>query len=187
VPFRPEYVEALRLIASVFDDYEARTGFRPILVGGAAVEYYTAGDIVSGDFDIIAANETAFADAMLGHEFRREDRAGHLKRGFYHERLDIGVELVSGVLFDGRTDRDRIGVIMVEGRPRVHVPPIEDLIADRLAQYEASDKHDDEMLCQARILFQVAESVDSAYLKRRIEEEGGDPGLLAGHALSSEP
>ena len=41
MPFRPDYVEALELIARVFDDYDSRTRSRPILVGGAAVECYT--------------------------------------------------------------------------------------------------------------------------------------------------
>ena len=176
--FRPEYLHALRLIAAVFDDYEGRTGVRPILVGGAAVEYYTAGDIMSGDFDILAGDPQVFAEAMCAHGFRREDRAGHLQRGFYHEHLDIGVELVSGALFDGHTDFDRIGLIIVEGRPRVRIPPIEDMIADRLGQFEASERRDGEMLNQAQILFKLAESIDLAYLERRVKEEGGDPLLL---------
>ncbi|MBK8209325.1 MAG: hypothetical protein IPK78_04525 [Rhodospirillales bacterium] len=176
--FRQEYVEALRLIAAVFDDYEARTGVRPILVGGAVVEYYTAGDIISGDFDIIAGDQQVFADTMKAHDFRQEDRPGHLRRGFYHRQLDIGVELVSGALFDGRTDPERIGVIIVEGRPRVRVPPVEDMIADRLGQFEASERRDDEMLSQARIMRDLAESIDFAYLERRVKEEGSDLSLL---------
>lgn len=178
--FRQEYVEALRLIAAVFDDYEARTGVRPILVGGAVVEYYTAGDIISGDFDIIAGDQQVFTEAMKVHNFQQENRAGRLRRGFYHEHLDIGVELVSGALFDGRTDFDRIGVIMVEGQPRVRVPPVEDMIADRLGQFEASERRDDEMLSQARIMRDLAESIDFAYLERRVKEEGSDLSLLTG-------
>lgn len=147
--FRQEYIDALRLIAAVFDDYEAKIGVRPILVGGAVVEYYTAGDISSGDFDIIAGDEEVFAEVMEAHNFQQEDRVGRLRRGFYHRDLDIGVELVSGALFDGRTDFDRIGLIIVEGRPRVRIPPVEDMIADRLGQFEASGRRDSEMLTQA--------------------------------------
>lgn len=176
--FRKEYIEALRLIAAVFDDYEALTGVRPILVGGAAVEYYTAGDITSGDFDIIAGNPDAFSTAARAHGFLREDRPGYILRGFYHEQIEIGIELVSGALFDGRTDPDRIGVILVEGLPRVRIPPVEDLIADRLAQFEASDRKDGEMLKQAQAMFNLAQSLDHTYLERRVLEEGGEVALL---------
>jgi hypothetical protein len=187
VPFRTEYLEAMKVIARVFDHYEARTQFRPILVGGAAVEYYTGGDIVSGGFDVIAPDEPAFSEAMLANGFQRENRPGHVLRGWYHDALEIGVELVSGPLFEGRTDHSRIPVVLVEGSPRVRIPPIEDLIADRLAQFEASDRRDQEMLNQAHLLFQLAEDVDSAYLERRISEEGADPALLHVDADSSEP
>ena len=90
----------------------------------------------------------------------------------------IGFQLVSGALFDGHTDRARLLPVMVEGNTEVTFPPIEDMIADRLGQFAASNGLNQEMRDQAEILFQLASPVDNTYLLRRIREEGGDPTLL---------
>ncbi|MDV7339311.1 hypothetical protein RYZ26_06890 [Terasakiella sp. A23] len=59
----------------------------------------------------------------------------------------------------------------------VAFPPIEDLIADRMGQYEA-DTRQPEMLEQAKILYQLAENVDSQYLEKRLKEELLDSSLI---------
>lgn len=59
----------------------------------------------------------------------------------------------------------------------VVLPAVEDLTADRLAQYEAN-RRDQSRLNQAELLFQMAENIDSDYLKRRVSEEGGDITIL---------
>jgi hypothetical protein len=175
--FRPEFAEALRLLGKALALYRSRGADVPVLVGGAAVEYYTHGGINTGDLDIVVSNAEAFAQAITAVGFRHEDRPGRLERGFYHPDLPIGVEVVSGLLFDGRADRTRLGIVLVEGN-EVIFPPIEDLIADRLAQHEASLRQDQEMLVQARLLYELAEGLDQDYLLRRVHEEGGDPALL---------
>jgi hypothetical protein len=85
---------------------------------------------------------------------------------------------VTGPAFDGRSDRER--AIRVEFKPdsALILPAVEDLIADRLAQYEAN-RRDPSRLNQGELLFQVAETIDMDYLKRRILEEGGDLSLLS--------
>jgi hypothetical protein len=175
--FRREYVETLRLLAQAFTLYEAQGYRRPIVVGGSAVEYYTHGEVESGDFDLVEADERALGDALEAVGFRREDRPERLLRGFYHPELLTAVEIVSGALFDGRTDRSRLGVLPLDGS-FVLFPPVEDLIADRLAQYEASGRQDTEMLEQARFLLELAEQLDNEYLIRRVKDEGGDLQLL---------
>ncbi|MEK0085525.1 hypothetical protein [Benzoatithermus flavus] len=157
--FRREYVETLRLLARAFALYEVQGYERPIIVGGSAVEYYTHGAVESGDFDLVEADERALGGALEAVDFVRENRAGHLLRGFYHPELLTGVEIVSGTLFDGRTDRSRSGVLMLD-ESSVLFPPVEDLIADRLAQYEASQRQDSEMLGQARSLLELADQLD---------------------------
>ena len=176
---RADFVEGLRRLARVFDAYEAKTKSRPVLVGGAAASIYSGGMITSGDFDVIAAAHTVFDRVMAEHGFRREDRAGHLLVGYYHPDIPtIGVQLVSGRLFDGRTDPQRIALLPVENGGTIALAPIEDLIADRLGQYAASNDRDDEMLEQARLLFKLAGEVDHEYLIKRVSEETGDPALL---------
>jgi len=88
------------------------------------------------------------------------------------------VQLVSGRLFDGRTDPQRITLLPIEDGGTIALAPIEDMIADRLGQYAASDGRDGEMLDQARLLFKLAGDIDREYLIKRALEETGDPALL---------
>lgn len=178
VSFRAEYTAALALVATAFDAY-TRDGLpRPVLVGGAAVEYYTGGGVVSGDIDIVEADQARLEGELVRVGFVREHRPGHVLRGLYHPKLQIGVEIVSGALFDGRTDRSRLGLVPI-GEGGVPLPPVEDMIADRLGQYEASLRRDGEMLEQARLMFALADEIDDDYLRRRVAQESGDESLVS--------
>ena len=90
----------------------------------------------------------------------------------------MSVELVSGDLFDGRTDRAKLLAVRVVGDAEVRFPPVEDMIADRMGQFAASNNLDTAMLNQARALLNLALDYDPAYLRRRIIEESGDPAAL---------
>ena len=168
--YRPEFTAALGLIAEAFDMVKAAGYARPVLVGGAAVEFYTASAIVSGDFDIVSSAPTPLENALLAVGFVREDRRGRLLRGFYHPVSLIGVEIVSGQLFDGRADRNRMIIVKVDGH-KVQLPALEDMIADRLGQYASNPRGRTDMLNQAIALYVLAEDIDEAYLDRRLREE----------------
>lgn len=178
--FHPAFLAGLRSLATVFDSYHTATGRRPVLVGGAAVSIFTGGLVASGDFDVIAPREDAWDRAVAAQGWRREDRHGYLRFGWYHPDIpEIGVQLVAGPLFEGRTDELRLTLISVKGAGTVQLAPIEDMIADRLGQYASTPSpvyHD--MLEQAVVLFQLATEIDRDYLLRRIVEEGGDPAQL---------
>ena len=177
--FRADFVDALRRLAAVFDAYQAATGSRAVLVGGAAASIYTGGMITSGDFDVVAPADAIFDRMMTDHGFRREDRTGHLLVGYYHPEVPtIGVQIVSGRLFEGRTDPERITLLPVEDGGTIALAPIEDMIADRLGQYAGSGERDREMLEQARLLAKLAGEIDQPYLIKRVREETGDPALL---------
>lgn len=172
--YRPEFIAALGLIAEAFDLVKAAGYARPVLVGGAAVEFYTVSAIVSGDFDIVSGATTPLEDALIAVGFIREDRQGRLLRSFYHPVMLIGVEIVSGQLFDGRADRDRMIIVKIDGH-EVQLPAPEDMIADRLGQYASNPRGRSDMLNQAVTLYVLAEDIDEAYLDRRLHEEtGGD-------------
>ncbi|MFO1046836.1 MAG: hypothetical protein U1E52_02900 [Geminicoccaceae bacterium] len=85
------------------------------------------------------------------------------------------MELVSGALFDGRTDRARIELVSLadNGKQVLLFPPVEDMIVDRLGQYEASRQAHDDMLEQARLLWLLAVELDLSYLAKRIRDEDG--------------
>lgn len=174
-----DYIEVLGKLAKAFSKYEAETGFPPVLVGGAAAAIQTAGHFMSGDFDVVAGNDEAFRGAMRSAGFVDESRIGHLHGGFYHpDHPRYGVEQVTGPLFDGRSDPGKLLRLTVRDGGSIVLPAIEDLIADRLAQYAIASVSDRSRLAQAKAMFSMATEVDRPYLRRRIVEEGGDPALL---------
>lgn len=177
--FTPEFVEALRLIGSAME--EVRTAGRqcPVLVGGAALELWTTGRYVSGDFDLVVVDPTPMESALLARGFRREDRPGHLLRGLYHPELDLGVEFVSGRLFDGNADVARLRLVTIGPDSRVLVIPVEDVIADRLGQYVANPAGSRALLRQAVLAWSLADEIDRAYLDARIRTETIDTFDLA--------
>jgi hypothetical protein len=169
--FRAEFLQALTLLAQACEDVAARGFERPVLVGGAAVEFHTGGAVASGDFDFVAEDQRAFEDALITYGFRREDRTGWLLRGLYHPELSLGVEFVSGPLFDGLSDGQRVQLVEIVDGKAIPIAPVEDLIADRMAQYDSGTAPD--RLGQAVKLFQLADRLDEAYLNRRIREDTG--------------
>lgn len=134
---------------------------------------------MSADFDVVAADDAAFAHAMASAGFLAEQGTGHLAGGFYHpDHGQYTVEQVSRPLFDGLADCKRVIRLIVKEGSEIVIPAIEDLIADRLAQHAVSSRADASRLDQAQALFNMAERIDRHYLVRRIVEEGGDPALI---------
>ena len=175
--YRKEFLDGLTLLARAFDIAEAKGALRPVIVGGSAVEYYTGSELTSGDFDLVAPDDALVAEALLEVGFHREDRAGFLLRGFYHRDLLLSVEFVSGALFDGQTDRDRLQVLVLDEKTggKVVFPPLEDMIADRLGQYASDRSGRGDMLEQAKLLVSFAETaLDMDYLKIRVYQEGAE-------------
>jgi hypothetical protein len=152
----------------------ARKGYeRPVLVGGGAVEFHTGGAVVSGDFDFVTEEMRAFGEVLAAHGFKREDRPGRLLIGWYHPELTMGVQVVSGDLFDGNSDRRRIRLVDIIDGKAVAIASIEDLIADRLGQHASTEAGMPDRLDQAVKLFRLADQLDEAYLDRRIRQETG--------------
>jgi hypothetical protein len=177
MPLPKSFHEVVALLGEVFDEYQKVTGLRAVLVGGAAVSLYTQGRYVSGDFDVVAGVHDAFDLAMKNNGFVTEDRRGHLLVGWYHPQYpSLGVQVVSGPLFDGMSDPTKIKVISV-GRGHLSMAAVEDLIADRLGQFAASNNLDQSLLRQAKWLVRMPD-LDRSYLVRRIRQESGDPSLV---------
>lgn len=173
---------ALVQLAKVFASYKARVGVAPILVGGASVMLFTDYSIFSRDFDLLAGDDDTLGMCMAEHGFRREDRRGFLRFGWYHpDHPGFGVQQVSGRLFDGHTDETRLISVELEGDLAVTLPPLEDLIADRLGQHAVAGPGDDSRLWQARWMLTMARNIDREYMRRRVREEGGNLALLDGY------
>lgn len=174
-PWRPQFEAALSILAQVGDAVVAAGFPRPVLVGGAAAELYSGSAIVTGDFDLVAIRQDMVEAALRSHGFVKPTGPGMLTRGWIHPELALGFEIVADTLMDGYTDHDRIRLFSVAGGQVLAVIPIEDLIADRIAQFHSGTAR--EMLKQARTLHDLAEGLDKAYLDHRIRHEtAGDHG-----------
>jgi hypothetical protein len=180
------YLQILDMLAVACTAYEKVTGFAPVLVGGGAVAIQTQGAFMSGDFDLFAPNDKALDRGLRDAGFVAEERLGRLKGGYYHPQFPgYGIEAISGQLFDGRADRERLIRLTFTGDHAIVIPSFEDMIADRLGQHAAAAKSDRSRLEQAQTLFRLARDLDLDYLRLRVHEEGGDFRLLD-HAANDE-
>ncbi|SRR5258708_2582569 len=176
---RPQFRQALNLIATAIQRIEARGLTGTVLVGGAAVEFFTGGAITSGDFDLVSPwKEELFAELRkLG--FIQPNEPGWLLNSLYHPTLGLSVQVVSGQLMDGHADKSRIRDISLGEFGNARFLPVEDLIADRMSQALAAKPAREDMRNQAVRLYQLVEGLDEAYLDRRIREETGNDATLA--------
>jgi hypothetical protein len=176
-PYRPEFEAALRLFARVSEAMVARELPRPVLVGGAAVEYYSGSALVTGDFDMCSPVQPELEEEMQRHGFVRPSGAGKSLRGWVHPDLGLGFEVVADVPMDGNVDAAHIVLIdnfSTEGG--FAIISVEDLIADRMGQYASGTARD--RIDQAQSLLALNPDVDLVYLDRRIRDESfGDYGI----------
>jgi hypothetical protein len=175
-PYRPEFEAALRLFARVSEAMVVRGLPRPVLVGGAAVELYSASSIVTGDFDICSPAQPELEEEMQRLGFVKPSGAGIATRGWVHPELKLGFEVVTASLLEGMADSNRVRLFSLAPDGDAAVMAVEDMIADRVGQYASGTAR--EMLGQAKALFRLYPDADLEYLDRRIRyESGGDHGL----------
>lgn len=176
-PHRPELLAALRLLARISDAMHRRGLPRPILVGGAAAEYFSGSALMTGDVDLTSPVQPELEEELVRLGFTKPEGLGHTPLGWVHPELGLGFEVVASTPMDGTVDYRRL--LLVEGLAGDAVfatIPIEDLIADRMGQHASGTAP--EMLEQARVLFRLNPGVDMPYLERRIRDEtGGEHGI----------
>jgi hypothetical protein len=68
-PYRDQFRKGLQLIAESGERL-AQAGIpRPVLVGGAATEFYSAGAISTGDYDLVTPYQTEVEAALMALGF----------------------------------------------------------------------------------------------------------------------
>lgn len=104
----------------------AAAGVRPVVVGGLAVELYTAGGYSTSDIDMVTPY-TSKVDCIM-------ESLGFVKEGrhWLHTELDVFIEMPMPPLAGSS---DKIVEMDVRGLP-VYVIGVEDLIMDRLRAFE---------------------------------------------------
>nr|WP_247712055.1 hypothetical protein [Qipengyuania qiaonensis] len=164
------------MFAQVSEAMAARGLRRPILVGGAAAEFYSQSTISTGDFDLCTFRQSELEEEMERVGFAKPSGVGQMTKGWVHPELKLGFEVVAETPMDGAFDPATLVLVENTGEGAFVIISVEDLIADRLSQYASGTAPD--RLEQARALFRLQPSLDKDYLARRIEEEtGGDYGI----------
>ena len=167
-PHRSELMKALDVLARLSEAMHRRGLPRPVLVGGAAAEYYSGSALMTGDVDVTSPVQPELEEELKRLGFSKPEGMGHTPLGWVHPDLKLGFEVVASVPFDGAVDPDRIlRVGLSDGA--FAVIPVEDLIADRVGQYASGSAP--EMLEQARMLLQLHPDLDRDYLDQRIRQE----------------
>lgn len=129
----------------------------PILVGGAAVEFYTEGGYATKDIDMIAPGGKPLWDVMENFGFKKRGK------DFIHEKLKIYIEFPGETLGEGR----QCDLLEIDGVP-LQIISIEDLIVDRLCAYKFWKSAIDGL---AALLLLESEAIDSARLKKQAVKE----------------
>ena len=171
-PWRPDLIASLSLLARISDSLHRRGLPRPILVGGAAAEYYTASALMTGDVDITSPIQSEVEAELLRFGFTKPEGLGHTPLGWVHPETGLGFEIVASTPMDGNIDYRRM--VLIEGltpEGAFAIIPVEDMIADRMGQFASGTAP--EMLEQARILFLLNPDLDMPYLETRIRYETG--------------
>jgi len=170
IPVRAE-LEAL--LAPLADTLERRLTFvglltrgvealgwsAPVVVGGHAVEFYTAGGYTTVDIDLAGASEPVI-QVLDAWGFKREGRH------FYDDGLGLVVEVPGST----PPPQEMAHVVTLRiGTVSAHILGIEDLVIDRLAACKHW-RHTESCEWAARLLA-VADELDTEYLQQRAAEE----------------
>lgn len=139
--------------------YEALGWPAPVVVGGHAVEFWTAGGYATADIDMAGASEPA-GQILEGWGFARQGRH------WYDEALGIVVVVPGSSL---SPDALRHTATIRLGGYVATVLGIEDLIIDRLCA--CVHWADQESCLWAEALLVSGHQIDESYLRRRAAEE----------------
>lgn len=176
-PWRPEFLDALRMLARLSEALARRGLPRPVLVGGGAVEFYTGSAVMTGDIDVTSPVQPELEDELRKLGFIRPSGPGKSTRGWIHPDIGLGFEVVGDDPMDGNVPISALVLTQaVPGEPELVLLSVEDMIADRMGQYASGTAR--EMLAQSRELYALPIELNRDYLDRRIREETfGDYGI----------
>lgn len=112
-------------IAAIIAEALRKINQDSILVGGAAVEFYTQGAYSTSDIDMIAEGGEELITTMKKLGFEK------LGKDFIHQKLNIYIE------FPGRNLKNNEESILIKVKDKIlPIISIEDLIVDRLCSFK---------------------------------------------------
>jgi len=154
-----ELVRKMLLIGYLTERLERTKPDSVYVVGGQAVETYTAGQFRTGDIDIVTPDSKAAEEILKRIGFEREGMI------WLNKALGLAIHIVG--LFAKNSEKARI---IRAGPYLVRIVGVEDLIIDRLAAAKFWNSQVD--LEQAKALWKgFRKQVDLQYLRKRAKEE----------------
>jgi len=147
------------LLVGYLTEKLSKKGKSVFLVGGQAVETYTAGQFTTGDIDITTTDREATERLLVQMGFTREGIVW----------LNVGLGVAIHIVGDYPSRSEKVRKIDV-GPYRVFVVGVEDLIIDRLkaAKFWKSERDRE----QAVVLFNAfRRSIDSHYLSSTARDQ----------------
>lgn len=144
-------------IAAVIAEALRTVGQDPILVGGAAVEFYTQGGYTTADIDLVVSGGPDLIRIMKELGFKR------LGKDFVDEQRKIYIEFPSRALKENEES-----LVLQLGSKTLRIISIEDLIVDRLNAYKFWRSEIDGV--NALLLLELGD-VDLTRLEKRSKEE----------------
>jgi hypothetical protein len=144
------------------------------LVGGQAVETYTAGQFTTGDMDITTTDSKATERVLTGLGFEQ------IGMVWLNKRLGVAVHIV-GLFPNANLDKART---MEVGPYKVKVIGVEDLIVDRLAHVKFFNVAGD--MEKAKVLYtNFKRQIDEKYLRATAKKRGVEDILDQARILES--
>src|SRR5437879_6048488 len=154
-----ELTRKMLLIGYLTERLEREKPESVYVVGGQAVETYTAGQFRTGDIDIATPDSKGAGEILKRIGFEREGMI------WLNKTLGLAIHIVG--LFAKNSEKARI---IHAGPYKVRIVGVEDLIIDRLAAAKFWKSQVD--LEQAQALWRgFRKQIDLQYLRRRAKEE----------------
>ena len=154
-----ELARKMLLIGYLTERLEKENPESVYVVGGQAVETYTAGQFRTGDIDIVTPDSKAAEQILKRIGFEREGMI------WLNKALGLAIHIVG--LFARNSEKARIIHV---GPYKVRIVGVEDLIVDRLAAAKFWNSQVD--LEQAKALWKgFRKQIDLQYLRRRARDE----------------
>ena len=154
-----ELVRKMLLIGYLTERLEKKKPESVYIVGGQAVETYTAGQFKTGDIDIVTPDSKAAGEILKRVGFEREGMI------WLNKALGLAIHIVGS--FTKNSEKARI---IHAGPYRVRIVGVEDLIVDRLAAAKFWNSQVD--LEQAKALWKgFRKQIDLQYLRKRARDE----------------
>ncbi|NVM02308.1 MAG: hypothetical protein HWN67_08220 [Candidatus Helarchaeota archaeon] len=158
--FDKEYKKKLLFLAFI-NKFMNKVNSNIIILGGFAVQFYTAGEYLTKDVDLACNNIDVLNDLLISLKFEK------IGRHYYSNELDIAIEVPTSSIT--RNEKERLTIIEIEGY-EVPILGVEDIIIDRLNAFAHWKSLEDGRLAKELVLIHF-NKIDWKYLKMRAEDE----------------